>query len=745
MRQSVDFLPSKELISILVITLILTGFVGFLLISNYKSLQKLRTSALKQYEHEFEARASNLAHFLGNQRQLVTAVVDSGKLELYFENKALGMSMQYGLRSTLLALGLELNKFVEQTRVGGQPIYQGLAVYDREGNIVAQSEALPETLPACGLWPKSLFQLPEGFYTFQPGEKADSVFFYTLPYYFKNSCYAQVVAIFSMDVVRSQYLIPGRAALFTGLFAPEGHLIGADPTPAAAFPPPSDDFLLPDKLYPKWVSDFEAIESILTFTTPVRQTNLHLREIASAKMIIGAQSPRTLLWAMVLLFFGLLCAAFVIMRTITHNLVLQTRVEESFKREKDIAHKNKQLKAEIEERKRSESARLQLEGQLQRVQKMEAIGMLAGGVAHDLNNILTGIVSYPDLLLMQLPEGSSLRDPIQTIKQSGQKATAIVQDLLTLARRGVVVNEIINLNTIVADYLSSPEHYKLLSFHKKISITTDFEQDILNILGSPVHLSKSIMNLVSNAAEAMPNGGEITIVTRSVYVERPIGNYEKVVAGEYNLLSVSDTGTGMSAEDSEKIFEPFFTKKTMGRSGTGLGMSVVWGTIKDHKGYIDVKTELGKGTTFDLYLPVTREKAKAATHAVPVEDFQGNGESILIVDDLEEQRDIAQKIFSKLGYSATAVESGEKAAEYVQTNPVDLVMLDMIMDPGIDGLETYKRILEVRPKQKAIITSGYSKTDRIRMAHKLGVRQFIKKPYTLEKIALAVKEELQSA
>jgi CheY-like chemotaxis protein len=198
----------------------------------------------------------------------------------------------------------------------------------------------------------------------------------------------------------------------------------------------------------------------------------------------------------------------------------------------------------------------------------------------------------------------------------------------------------------------------------------------------------------------------------------------------------------MSTEDSEKIFEPFFTKKAMGRSGTGLGMSVVWGTVKDHKGYIDVQTAIGAGTTFYLYFPVTREKLKLAKPASRIEDYKGNGETILVTDDVKEQRDIAQRIFSELGYTVNTAESGEKAVEYVEKNAVDLIILDMIMNPGIDGLETYERILKLHPGQKAIITSGFSETDRIRKGKEIGIRQYIKKPYTLEKIALAVKTEL---
>ncbi|MDP8228032.1 MAG: PAS domain S-box protein, partial [Candidatus Electryoneaceae bacterium] len=236
-----------------------------------------------------------------------------------------------------------------------------------------------------------------------------------------------------------------------------------------------------------------------------------------------------------------------------------------------------------------------LEFQLQRAQKMEAIGTLAGGVAHDLNNVLSGIVSYPELLLLDLPEDSPLRKPILTIQKSGQKAADIVQDLLTLARRGVVATEVVNINQIINSNLKSPECENLKQFYPDAKIESNLEAYLLNIMGSSVHLSKTVMNLVSNAAEAMPEGGNIFISTESKYIDKPIRGYDDVKEGDYVILTVSDTGIGISSGDLERIFEPFYTKKVMGRSGTGLGMAVVWGTVKDHKGYIDVQSTEGKG------------------------------------------------------------------------------------------------------------------------------------------------------
>ncbi len=412
------------------------------------------------------------------------------------------------------------------------------------------------------------------------------------------------------------------------------------------------------------------------------------------------------------------------------------------KRTADLTKTNQELETEIAERKKAERERHRLASQLQRVEKMEAIGTLAGGVAHDLNNILSGIVSYPELLLLDLPKDSPLVKPILTIQESGQKAASIVQDLLTLARRGVAKTDIMNLNHLILDYLQSPEYENLTSLHMDLQVETDLDPDLLNIIGSPIHLSKTIMNLVSNAAESMPDGGMIRICTENQYIDRPITGYDDVEEGDYAVLSVSDTGLGISPESLPRIFEPFYTKKVMGRSGTGLGLAVVWGAVKDHKGYIDVRSIEGKGSTLALYFPVTRTGLSTGKTQLSMKDYMGQNESILVVDDVKGQRDIATSILEKLGYCVTSVSNGEDAIAYIKENSTDLLVLDMIMEPGIDGLETYRRILEFRPGQKAIIASGFSETGRVREAQKLGAGDYIKKPYTIEKIGLAVRSEL---
>ncbi|BBO72385.1 hypothetical protein DSCA_63150 [Desulfosarcina alkanivorans] len=381
--------------------------------------------------------------------------------------------------------------------------------------------------------------------------------------------------------------------------------------------------------------------------------------------------------------------------------------------------------------------------QLQRAQKMEAIGMLAGGVAHDLNNVLSGLVSYPELILMDLPAQSPLHKPIRTIQKSGERAAHIVQDLLTLARRGVSVSEVVNLNQVIREYLKSPEYELLRAHHTDVQLDLDLSDDLFDITGSPVHLNKTVMNLISNAAEAILKEGRIRIETENRYVDALTKGYDDIQEGDYVVLRVTDNGIGISEADIERIFEPFYTKKVMGRSGTGLGMAVVWGTVKDHRGTIDVQSHQAQGTTVTLHFPSNKEHRMKAGEPGTLEDLKGAGERILVVDDVEEQREIATGMLTRLGYQVESVSSGEAAADYLKTHRVDMVVLDMIMDAGIDGLETYRRIVRIHPGQRAVITSGFSESDRVHETRKLGAGAYVKKPYRFETIAKAVKTELQ--
>lgn len=397
---------------------------------------------------------------------------------------------------------------------------------------------------------------------------------------------------------------------------------------------------------------------------------------------------------------------------------------------------------DITQRRQAEQERRRLQERLARAEKMESLGILAGGVAHDLNNVIGVIVGYAELLLRKIPPDDALNRYAANILKSSEKSAAIIQDLLTLGRRGVTVHQVVNLNAVIMEYLQSPEFEKLKTYHPGIVFHADLAPDVMPIEASPVHIGKTVMNLTSNAAEAIAREGNVIIRTQKRSFDKPQPGYEEIQPGTYVVMTVSDNGQGISREDIGKIFEPFYTKKVMGRSGTGLGLAVVWGTVKDHQGYIDVQTGEGKGSSFSVFFPAASGAIAGEDRKVGPASYMGRGESVLVVDDVPDQREVSFAMLKSLGYSVRTVSGGEEAIAFLRNKPADLVIIDMIMAPGMDGLDTYREIIRIRPGQKAIIVSGFSETDRVREARQLGVGAYLHKPYTLEKIGQAIRSEL---
>ncbi len=441
----------------------------------------------------------------------------------------------------------------------------------------------------------------------------------------------------------------------------------------------------------------------------------------------------------------ILSAGLIVIALGTMNKQFFTLIKMLDQKNCELRKTNKKLEAEIRERERLSQEKMALQTKLQRAQKMELVANVAGGVAHDLNNVLAGAVSYPDLLSLQLPHDSPLRSTLEKIKKSGLKAAAMVSDLLTLVRRGIVTKKITNMNLLVSEYLNSPEFERLRSFHPGVTVEPFLDKTLHNMNASPVHIMKAIMNLISNGVEAISGDGKLTITTRNLKIRQPFLGYDdEIPAGDYIVLEVADTGSGISPEELEKVFEPFYSKKVLGKSGTGLGMTVVWGAVKDHEGHFEIHSATGNGTSFRIYLPASRESIDDADIHLPLEAYRGNGESILVIDDVVEQRDVAVALLTVLGYRAIALPDGETAVRFLQKNSVDLVVLDMIMDPGMDGLDTYREIVKLHPMQKAIIATGYCETERVKEAQKLGTGNLLEKPFTLEKLGKTVRSELVS-
>ncbi|MCK5679799.1 transporter substrate-binding domain-containing protein [bacterium] len=379
------------------------------------------------------------------------------------------------------------------------------------------------------------------------------------------------------------------------------------------------------------------------------------------------------------------------------------------------------------------------EDRMRSQQKMEAVGLMAGGVAHDLNNILSGIISYPELILMKLPEDSNLKRPLEAILDSGKRAAEVVADMLTITRRAAAIKETISINQEIKSFLSSPEFVTLQQSHNKVIVTTNLDPELKAANCSTVHIRKCLLNLVVNAFEAIDNEGEITITTQN----------HNDTGADYVRITIADTGSGISETDQLHIFEPFYSKKTLGRSGTGLGLTVVWNSIEDHDGKIAVESN-NNGTTFTIHLPATSEKYQTDPEkqnlilSETLAKYKGNQEKIIIVDDEQIQREIASELLSALNYQIQTAASGEAGIELLSRELPDLVLLDMLMDPGINGRQTYTRMSAISPGLRAVIASGFSENSEVEKALATGPSIFIKKPYTINQLGSVVKELLES-
>ncbi len=391
--------------------------------------------------------------------------------------------------------------------------------------------------------------------------------------------------------------------------------------------------------------------------------------------------------------------------------------------------------------KQSQKDKKKLNEQLQQARRMETVGLMAGGVAHDLNNILSGIVAYPELMLRELPQGSDLRKPLEAIRESGTRAAIVVDDMLTIAKGAASTKEIHDINSLLLEYLNSPEHKKLQQLYSTVIYQHNFATLQPYISCSPVHVKKCLMNLVTNAAEAIPGEGVISITTENQYISDAVAAKHNMASGEFVVLEIQDNGHGISEEDLKNIFEPFYTQKIIGRGGTGLGLTVVWNTMENHDGKIIVNSN-NHGTCFQLFFPVAKETGTVRLKDSSTEDLTGDGEFILVVDDEQHLRDIASQMLQELGYNVDSVPSGELAIEFVKKKSVDLIVLDMLMDPGKNGRQTYEEVIKLHPNQNAIITSGYSESEDVKAILRLGVGRFVKKPYSMDQLGLAVKEGL---
>jgi PAS domain S-box-containing protein len=397
------------------------------------------------------------------------------------------------------------------------------------------------------------------------------------------------------------------------------------------------------------------------------------------------------------------------------------------------------ISRDITARIRAEEQLQAVQKQLERVHRLESTSLFAGQIAHDFNNLLVPLLIYPELIKKSLNRESQEYKDLETMQATAQQIADINQDLLALSKRGNVKDHVMDLHVAVSNHLDA---FRASLVNQPVELVWEPKAASATIKFDASQLARVIQNLCQNAVDAMENGGRLTLLTQNVYVDAPFGNYTVVNPGEYVRLDVSDTGSGIPDAIKDKIFDPFFSTKASGsRKGSGLGLSIVYGIVTDHSGYIDLDSRVGHGATFSLYFPICHEKMASGSHP----GVKGGTERILVVDDDAVQLDVICRILSDLGYSVVQASSGEAAVRTVQQSPErfpDLIVMDLALGPGLGGVDAYREILAIHPGQKALTISGLRQVEQIEAAQKLGAGAHLSKPLKFADLALAVRQEL---
>ncbi|MDZ7363392.1 MAG: ATP-binding protein [candidate division KSB1 bacterium] len=394
----------------------------------------------------------------------------------------------------------------------------------------------------------------------------------------------------------------------------------------------------------------------------------------------------------------------------------------------------------VEAMQRSANEEMQkLQQQLFQAQKMETIGTLAGGIAHDFNNLLVGILGTASLMKTAIDRNSLLHEHIQTIEQAALRASELTKQLLGFARAGKYEVHSVNLNDTIEELM------KLISrtLDKDIAVTAQFADDLWLIEGDGNQLHQALLNICLNARDAMPNGGTLMLATENLEIEtKTSSSHFNVAPGKYVHVVISDTGIGMDAATQARIFEPFFSTKERGK-GTGLGLAMVYGIVRNHGGRIYVESAIGKGSSFHIYFPATQLAAVIPRPSPQLEAPPGR-ETILLIDDERVILDVASRILKQLGYGVLLAREGQEALRLFaeRRHEIALVILDMVM-PRLSGREVFRRLKEIDPQVRVLLSSGYSADGDAQAILNEGVIGFVQKPYLVSDLARAVKRALK--
>jgi PAS domain S-box-containing protein len=851
--------PQPMNTALIVVAAGLVVFTGYLVLSNYRSQLQLRATAVERFERSTGQRAAALSHFFNERLDDLANMAESRVVDVYFENQALGMSMAYGLSASLVAIQQRLLRVIQSKTYNHQPIFKSIVLLDSNGKVLIGSEdPFPKALADNLLFGELMEEnSPSPRITIDQNS-----FMLSAPVIFKSQIVGWVAGWIEPHYLCDQLAEKNRGSLCAaGIIACNGQLFAFEPENVFLAGLGSD---LIDRLQLgkaqllKLPPTGKRADAKLAVKIPVGGTSLTYIGLIAAEDVYGRMAPWQIPAALAAITVLLFCGLAFLWRQNTVNMVLQARLDEAAKREKEIAEKNLGLEDQIRKRREIESrlrdselrfrnlvesikdwfwevdpqsvytyagpqikallgyepgevlgktpfdfmtpeekARMvkifkalaaerkpiellkntlihkdgrqvvvetsglpiydsqarfcgfrgtdrditekhRLEERLQQAQKMESIGTLAGGIAHDFNNILGIMVGNAELALDDVPPWNPGYQNLQEIKTAGLRAAHIVKQLLSFSRKSEQKLKPVEIKAIIKDSLNLLR----ATMPATVEIRENFAAAEGTILADPIQINQVIMNLCINASQAMEEeGGIIEVRALKVAVDGQTGDGNSgMPKGDYIKISVSDTGDGIDPQIVDKIFDPYFTTKEVGR-GSGMGLAVVHGIVKNHSGWVTVDSTPGEGATFNVFFPLADESAE---QEVPETDLPQHGhETILVVDDEPSIVYMTAQMLRRLGYRVEAKVSPHEAIELLQSesHKIDLVISDMTM-PQMTGVQLFEKVKQIQPDLPVIICTGHSDLINPKKAKELGIAALAMKPITRQTITKAVRDVL---
>ena len=843
---------------------VLVAYMGFLIIANYLSQVELQKGVLEQLRQDTEKRAIALSYFFSERTNDLKELTKKREISAYFENKALGMSMTYGLLASLDAIAEVFEGILEDKTLKGDRIYSQIAFIEKNGEVLVQSGPRESKILAG----RSLSQSPapesRDAQILVESSGNSTVILVMIPFFFKGEYYGQILASITSQTVY-EHLVRQRnesPTKFAYVVATEGRLVLPAELPAEIryLDLPDVKRLEAEKIQRLTLATRSGgQEEVLVSYLPLPNIPCALVRIVTAAEVYG----RTPLWqlpvAMVMLSLFVLGGMSVAWRINSRNLALRISLDQEARSRREVEEKNRQLFREIAERKRAEAAlreseeryrrffeedlsgafiatpegrilacnpafagifgfssvaeasqaeffslcpdpndrevflnflqerktlkhhaaeyrrhdgqiihtienvvgsfddhgklieikgfiidnteQKKLEEQLRHSQKMEAMGTLAGGIAHDFNNILTAVLGNAEMGLLKIPEESRAQNNLKEILKAGRRARDLVKQILTFSRQERQEPRPLQMTPMVKEVV------KLLrgSLSKTIEIRQNIASSAGIVLAGPIQIHQLLMNLCTNAAHAMQKtGGILEVSLANVDMENSSAYHDfDLKPGPYVELSVGDTGCGMDQAIVERIFDPFFSTKTFGE-GSGMGLAVVHGIVRSLDGAIKVETELGKGSTFRVFLPRIALDVDHETDRVRLTFRDGKDPRILLVDHDTTLLKVGKRMLERFGYRVTTANGGIEALEVFLKNPeeFDLIITDQAM-PKMDGMELAKAAIDVRPDIPVVLCAGYCEDiDQAKMKD-VGIQEFVRKPIVFSELAIIARKLLE--